>query len=79
MTTELLLLHELRRSTGGTLSIRLTPYPLATGIIATNSTPDLRGEPKFVLTTADSHWYDNFLNEAEELWVSASPQPLLLD
>jgi hypothetical protein len=86
------LLDELQRSThAGSLSIRLTSYPLATGIIATDSIPDLRssasaifaeyytyqaaGEPKFTLTPADSKWYENLLGEAEAIWANAIEYP----
>jgi Domain of unknown function (DUF5919) len=85
------LLDELRRSTGGTLEIRLASYPLAMGIIAVDSTADLRsassaifaeyytyqaaGEPKFVLTPADAQWYENMLGEAEAFWSIAADYP----
>jgi hypothetical protein len=85
------LLDELRRSTGGTLAIRLTSYPLAMGIIAVDSTPDLRsassaifaeyytyqapGEPKFVLTPSSDRWYENILGEAGAFWTSAADYP----
>ena len=85
------LLDELQRSTGGALSVRLTSQPLAIGIIATDSTPDLRspasaifaeyytyqavGEPKFTLTAADAQWYENVLGEAEALWANATKHP----
>ena len=82
------LLDELRRSTGGTLEVRLISYPLAMGIIAVDSKTDMRsessaifaeyytyqaaGEPKFVLTPADAQWYENILGEAEALWSIAA-------
>lgn len=85
------LIEELKRSTRGTLSVRLTSYPLAAGIIAVDSTPALRsegsaafveyytyraaGEPKFVLTTRDGRWYENLLGEAEALWHNAADYP----
>ena len=81
------LLAELRRSTGGNVSVRLTSHPLAMGLIAVDSTPSLRsassaifaeyytyqarGEPKFVLQASDGEWFENFLGEAEALWRSA--------
>jgi hypothetical protein len=86
------LLEELQRSTSGALSVRLTPYPLAMGIIATDSTLDLRsgasaifseyytyqarGEPKFALTPVDGQWYENLLGEAQAIWDSATIYPL---
>jgi hypothetical protein len=86
------LLEELQRSTAGTLSVRLTSYPLPLGIIAVDSTPALRsetsaifaeyytyqapGKPKFVLQPTDGRWYDNVLGEAEALWASATEYPL---
>jgi hypothetical protein len=82
------LLDELRHSTGGSLTVRLTAYPLATGVIAVDSTQAppfdtsaafveyytyrAPGEPKFVLTAADGHWYSNLLSEAEALWDNAA-------
>lgn len=85
------LLDELQRSTGGALSVHLTSYPLAVGIIAVDSTPMLRsgtsaifaeyytyqaaGEPKFVLQPADGQWFDNILGEAEALWAAADAYP----
>jgi hypothetical protein len=84
------LLGELRHSTGGSLTVRLITYPLATGLIAVDSmqappsdtsaafveyyTYRAPGEPKFVLTTADGRWYSNLLGEAEELWDNAADQ-----
>lgn len=86
------LLEELQRSTSGSLSVRLTSYPLSLGIIAVDSMPSLRseasaifaeyytyqapGEPKFVLQPAEGRWYDNVLGEAEALWASAAEYPL---
>jgi hypothetical protein len=85
------LLDELQHATGGALTVQLTSYPLAAGIIAVDSTPALRsgtsavfveyytyqaaGEPKFILTTADGRWYDNLLCEAEALWRNAADHP----
>ena len=85
------LLDELQRSTGGALSVHLTSYPLAMGIIAVDSTPMLRsgtsaifaeyytyqaaGEPKFVLQPVDGQWFDNILGEAEALWAAADAHP----
>jgi hypothetical protein len=86
------LLEELQRSTVGALSVRVTAYPLAMGIIAVDSTSALRsttsaifseyytyqaaGEPKFILTPADGRWYNNLLGEAEALWDGAVTYPL---
>lgn len=85
------LLDELQHSTRGALSVHLTPYPLAMGIIAVDSTPMLRsgasaifaeyytyqaaGEPKFVLQPVDGQWFDNVLGEAEALWTAADAYP----
>ena len=85
------LLDGLKGSTNGTLSVRLTSYPLALGVIAVDSTPALRseasaifaeyytyqapGEPKFILQPADGRWYDNLLSEAEALWAGAIDYP----
>jgi hypothetical protein len=81
------LLRELHRSTGGDLQVRLTTYPMPTGIIATDPSADderqrslfveyftfrARGEPKFVLTSADGWTFDNLLGEAEALWAGAA-------
>ncbi|GAA2852577.1 hypothetical protein Acy02nite_51700 [Actinoplanes cyaneus] len=80
------LLAELSRAAGGRLRVRLTAYPLAAGLIATGSQPDVTGtellfveyftyqapgEPKFVLTRDDGWAFDNFLGEAEALWAGA--------
>jgi hypothetical protein len=83
------LLAELRRSTGGDLSVRLTSHPLTVGLISADGSPDARsdasalfieyysyqarGEPKFVLQHADGQWFGHFQQEAEALWASASP------
>jgi hypothetical protein len=85
------LLDQLRRSSGGDLTVRLTAHPLAIGIIAADSTPDLRsttsaifaeyytyqtlGEPKFILQPAEDQWYDDILGEAEALWAGACDRP----
>jgi hypothetical protein len=81
------LLGELKRSTNGNLSVRLTAHPLALGVIAVDATPDVRsdasalfaeyytyqapGEPKFVLQPADGRWFENLYQEAEALWAGA--------
>jgi hypothetical protein len=86
------LLEELQNSTAGALSVRLTSYPLAMGIIAVDSSPDLRsatsaifaeyytyqaaGEPKFIMTAADAQWYENLLGEAEAFWSNAISAPI---
>jgi len=85
------LLDELQRSSGGALSVHLTSYPLAMGIIAVDSTPALRsqtsaifaeyytyraaGEPKFVLQPSDGQWFDNVLGEAQALWADPDAHP----
>jgi hypothetical protein len=82
------LLAELKRSTGGTLSVRLTTHPLAMGIVAVDGVPAVRsdtsalfieyytyqarGEPKFVLQPGDGEWFENLLGEAEALWTSST-------
>jgi hypothetical protein len=87
------LLAELKRSTGGDLSVRLTSHPLAMGTIAVDGSPDIRseasalfveyytyqapGEPKFVLQPTDSRWFENLYQEAEALWDNATEYNLL--
>ena len=82
------LLAELKRSTAGDLSVRLTSHPLAIGIISVDGTPGNRtedsalfaeyytyqapGEPKFILQPTDGRWFENLYQEAEALW--AAPQ-----
>jgi hypothetical protein len=86
------LLTELKRSTGGTISVRLTSHPLAMGLVAVDSSTDTRsdasalfieyytyqarGEPKFILQPSD-HWFEHFLQEAEALWKSATDHELV--
>lgn len=69
------LLAELKRSTGGDLSVRLTSHPLAIGTIAVDASPGHRtdttalfaeyytyqvwAKAKFVLRPADGHWFDD--------------------
>jgi hypothetical protein len=81
------LLAELKRSTAGSISVRLTAYPIAMGVIAVDSitaarsdvsalfieyyTYQARGEPKFVLQPSDGTWFENFLGEAEAIWENA--------
>ncbi|WP_409490764.1 hypothetical protein [Amycolatopsis sp. cmx-11-12] len=79
-------LAELRRSTGGDLSVRLVTHPIAVGVIATGSalfaeyyTYQAAGEPKFVLQPGDGAAYRTFLGEAEALWDSAEPYDLSPD
>ena len=87
------LLAEVKRSTGGDLSVRLTSHPLAMGVIAVDGSPDIRseasalfveyytyqapGEPKFVLQPADSQWFENLYQEAEALWNNATVHNLI--
>jgi hypothetical protein len=82
------ILAELKRSTGGDLSARLTAHPLAMGAIAVDARPGIRaeatalfaeyytyqarGEPKFVLQPTDGQWFENLYQEAEALWAGAS-------
>lgn len=86
------LLAELKRSTGGDLSVRLTSHPLAMGVIAVDASSEsrsdatalfveyytyqARGEPKFVLQPADGRWFENLYQEAEALWVGATEHDL---
>jgi hypothetical protein len=82
------LLTELKRSTGGTISVRLTTHLLAMGIVAVDAGSDAsalfieyytyqaRGEPKFVLTPRDGEWFAHFREEAEALYASAADRPL---
>jgi hypothetical protein len=82
------LLNELQRSTKGDLSVRLSPHPLAMGMIAVDSsrgapgemsalfleyfTYQASGEPKFVVLPSDERWFTHFVDEAEALWRGAS-------
>jgi hypothetical protein len=82
------LLGELKRSTGGELSARLTSHPMAMGVIAVDCRAGLRtesaalfaeyytyqapGEPKFILLPSDGRWFDNLYHEAEALWEGGS-------
>jgi hypothetical protein len=84
------LLAELKNSTEGAISVRLSPHPAATGIIAVDSQAaatsaifveyysyQARGEqPKFVLQPSDGRWFAHFAAEAEKLWTSANPHAL---
>ena len=67
-------LGELKRATGGDLTVRLTDHPLSAGVINTDTalfveyyTYQAPGEPKFVLSPGDAG-FDIFLGEAEALW-----------
>jgi hypothetical protein len=78
------LLDELRRSTGGSVTVRLSSNPITMGLIAIDGAQEVRseasalfleylgypigGEPIFVLQPADQPWFDNFLAEAEAIW-----------
>ncbi|MFC5267901.1 hypothetical protein ACFPJ1_37795 [Kribbella qitaiheensis] len=80
------LLAELAAATGGSLEVRLTAHPIATGVIAVDApeiqrgptsaifveyyTYQAEGEPKFVLQPTDP-WFDQFLAEAERVWIGA--------
>jgi hypothetical protein len=82
------LLTELRRSTNGEISVRLTSHPLSMGLIAVDANAGGRtdasslfveyyeyqapGAPKFVLRPIDGKWFDEFHQEAEALWASAT-------
>jgi hypothetical protein len=86
------LLSELKRATGGDISVRLTSYPLAVGLIGADAAPGSRsdssvllvecysyqaqGEPKFILQPSDGRWFEHFLGEAEALWSSAKESGL---
>jgi hypothetical protein len=75
------------KSTRGSLEVRLTSHPLATGIIAVDAPAEHRnqsssvfveyytfqaaGEPKFVLQPSD-RWFGQFLAEGEMLWNGAA-------
>ena len=92
MRHTLRLLAELKRATGGDLSVRLTSYPVAMGVISVDGNPDsrsdfsalfaeyftyrARGEPRFVLQPADSRWFENLYQEAEALWATAREHSL---
>ncbi|GAA4573493.1 DUF5919 domain-containing protein [Planotetraspora kaengkrachanensis] len=82
------LLRELRLSTGGDLTVRLTSHPLAMGMVAVDASVSTRGEmsalfmeyftyqasgePKFVVPSSDERWFVHFVEEAEALWRTAS-------
>ncbi|WP_204076610.1 hypothetical protein [Planotetraspora phitsanulokensis] len=86
------LLRELRRSTGGDLTVRLTAHPLAMGMVAVDTPVSARGEmsalfmeyftyqasgePKFVVPPSDERWFVHFAEEAEALWRAASDHEL---
>lgn len=81
------LLTELKRSTQGDLSVRLSPHPLAMDIISIDARPETRSDisalfieyntyqtrrkPKFVLQPGDGRWFDELQEEAEALWSDA--------
>jgi hypothetical protein len=76
------LLAELRSSTGGDLSVRLTPHSLAVTVVGTDAglfaeyfPYQYPGTPKFVLRPGDAG-HDRFLGEAEALWRNATPHEL---
>jgi hypothetical protein len=87
------LLAELKRSTGGDLSVRLTSHPIGMGTISVDGSPDVRskasalfveyytyqasGEPKFILQPSDSQWFENLHQEAEALWDNATEYNLI--
>lgn len=82
------LLGELKRLTGGELSVRLTSHPLSTGVIAVDSgrehasvyaenyTYQAFGELRFVLHPGDGIGFRSLVGEAEALWESAKPHVL---
>ncbi|WP_410661633.1 hypothetical protein [Amycolatopsis sp. lyj-112] len=79
-------LAELKRSTGGDLSVRLVMHPIAVGLIGTGTalfaeyyTYQAAGEPQFVLQPGDGPAYRTFLGEAEALWNNAEPYDLTTD
>jgi len=85
-------LAELKPTTGGDLSVRLTPHPLAMGVIAIDGSPDRHsdvsavfaeyytyqapGEPKFTLQPSDTRWFESLHREAEALWAAATEHGL---
>lgn len=84
------LLAQLRASTQGSLSVRLTEHPLAMGVVATDSGPDgevpaifaeyysyrTPGDPKFAVQPGNTLGYEVFLQEAEALWENGKPHDL---
>ncbi|MEU8243821.1 hypothetical protein AB0C07_36675 [Actinoplanes missouriensis] len=82
------LLSELRRSTGGDLTVRLTHYPLSMGLIVVDPTGSggvvlaefyqyqAGAEPCFVLRESDDPWFGYFVDEAEAIWQAAGEYPL---
>lgn len=75
-------LAELKKVTGGELSVRLTSHPVAASMFVTDVALFARyhpykqaGSPKFVLRPGDAG-YTHFLGEAEALWRNATPHEL---
>jgi hypothetical protein len=75
-------LAELRKTTAGDLSVRLTSHPVSTSTFITDialfahyQTYKDPGMPRFVLQPGDAG-YDAFLGEAEALWDNAKPYEL---
>lgn len=76
------LLAELKSSTGGDLSVRVTSSPLPVIVVVTEAALFAEyfpyqhpGTPKFVLRPGDAG-HDRFLGEAEKLWDNARPHEL---
>lgn len=81
------LIRQLRDSTGGDISVRLTSYALGVGAIAIDGPAGAimyleyfiyraPGEPKFVLEPHDGDAYQQFRGEAEIVWDNATPVAL---
>jgi uncharacterized protein DUF5919 len=80
------LLTQLRASTQGALSVRLTDHPLAMGVVATDGEApavfaeyysyQAQGDPKFVLQPGNALGYELLLTEAEALWENGKPHDL---
>lgn len=85
------LLRTLKKTTGGDLEIRLTPYPLSLSVIAVDSTPEtssphtaafaeyytfqVDGDLRFVVRPTDGPWYQRLIQETDSLWQQARPVP----
>ncbi|MEV4470635.1 hypothetical protein [Nonomuraea sp. NPDC049504] len=86
------LLQELKRATGGDISVRLSEHPIAMGIVGVDTSTGertdasslfleyfsyrARGEPKQILRPGDGDWFEHFVTEAEKIWSDATPVDL---
>ncbi|MEV4564344.1 hypothetical protein AB0K12_11310 [Nonomuraea sp. NPDC049419] len=86
------LLQELKHSTGGDISVRLSQHPIAMGIVGVDTSTGkhtdtsslfleyfsyrARGEPKQIIRPHDGEWFEHFVAEAEKIWSDATPVDL---